>query len=393
MIISILLYIIFGSILFVLGRKEWSITKSRGVGIKKTDDRWTIYTIIGICFFILISGIRYGVGVDCESYVFNYEWGRMSELRRNEWGYIGLVNILRGIGANRVIYLGALAALQIIPFYYALRRRKYLYPYVGFLLFVGPFYLSWMNGIRQAIAACFFVLASVYIVDNKKKAPSIIAAILIILAAQFHNSAYVLLVFLLIPVWDIFKNKYINIAVLVFCAIVGQLSLVTGYLDGLLGNLNIESDFYSDYTTHLDAFLEDDKSMSYGPRRIIILLLSIELLWFAPKMKAFYDDKFFIYSFNLFFINNCIGENLFSNVNLIFRRPFYYTQPFELICFAYLLYYFYKGYERNKGNKENSKTLLYLFTMGISCCYIIMQCLANAGRVGETTLYKIYLGQ
>lgn len=387
MIISVIIYLLLGFTLFYFGKKEWILYHGIYAKTGRIENRLTYYAVICISIFIIVSGIRYRVGIDCENYVYELEHGALINYRRNEWGYLGLLYVIRGVGSNRIIFLGALAALQIIPFYYALKKRRYIYAYIGLLMFVGPFYLIWMNGMRQAIAASFFVLASVYIVENDKKTPSIIAAILIVIAAQFHNSAYVLLVFLVLPVWDLFKNKYVNIAILVFCAVIGQSSIVSGYLDGLLSGLTIESDFYSDYTNRIDNFLEDDRTMSFGPRRIVILLLSIELIWFAPRMKEYFNDKFFIYAFNLFFINNCIGENLLSNVSLIFRRPFYYTQPFELICFAYLLYYF------NSVYKGKTKTLLYLFTVGISCCYIILQCMADAGKVEEATLYKIYLGQ
>ena len=376
MILSIFLYSFFAFVLFIMGRNEWVVTKK----IQPTSlvkSHWTPSAYILIAFFIIISGLRYRVGVDCESYVdmlkegaSNYHYDRIEPF------FKAIVNTIRALFPSRFFYLSILAALEIIPFYYALRTRKFLYPYIGILLFMGPFYLIWMNGIRQSIAACFFVLASVILVDgaNNKR---LIAALIIIVAAQFHTSAYVLLAFLFLPIhWNLFRNRYINIAILLVCAIVGQ----TGFLSSVLGGYTeVETgDFYSNY--NLELILAQESYMPYGPRRIVILLLSLMTLWFASEMKDQYKDKFFVFSFNLFFIHACLCENLFSNVSFIFRRPFIYTYPFEMICFAYLLFFLRQKYKTN--------SFVYLAAMGLSCLFILIECYASMGNPDETSLFK-----
>lgn len=382
MVESIIIYVCFALIMYTLGRNEWIVSKRSLQSTGHIRVKWTAYTYIMILFFIIMSGLRYRVGVDCEEYVdmlkqgqSNYHYDRLEPLFR------GIVDTLRAIVPSRFVYLGLLAALQIIPFYYALRNRKYLYPYIGILLIMGPFYLIWMNGIRQSIAACFFVLASSYLVDGVKK-DRIIAALIIVLAAQIHKSSYFLLAFVLLPSdWDLFKNKFINIIILIACAFLGQTDFLHNLLDGYT---EVElGEMYSNY--NLEMTLAQDSYMPYGPRRIVILLLSIMTMWFAPEMKKNNRDSFFVYSFNLFFIHACLCDNLFSNVSFIFRRPFIYTYPFELICFAYLLYYLKQRYKTN--------SIIYLFAMGLSSLFVLIECYASAGVLEETSLFKFFFLQ
>ena len=382
MVESIFIYVCFALIMYTLGRNEWIVSKHSLHSTGQIKVKWTANSYIMMMFFIIMCGMRYRVGVDCEAYVdmlkqgqSNYHYDRLEPLFRC------IVDALRATVPSRFLYLGLLASLQIIPFYYALRKRKYLYPYIGIILIMGPFFLIWMNGIRQSIAACFFVLASVCLVDGEKK-ERLMAALIILLAAQIHKSAYILLVFVFLPIkWDLFKNKYINIAILIVCAVLGQ----TDFLRGILGGYtDIELGvLYSNY--NLELTIAQDSYMPYGPRRIVLLLLSIMTIWFAPEMKKSIKDGFLVYSFNLFFIHACLCDNLFSNVSFIFRRPFFYTYPFEMICFAYLLYYLKQRYKSN--------SIIYLSSIGLSCLFILIECYASASVSEETSLFKFFFLQ
>ena len=275
--------------------------------------------------------------------------------------------------------------MEIIPVYYALRSRKFLYQYIGFLLILGPFFMYWMNGIRQSIAACFFVLASSVLLNGGIK-NKVKAALIILIAAQFHTSAYALLVFLFIPNKDYFRNRYINIGILLACAVIGQTDFFNTYLERFVG-IEVEGS-YELYMRHLEDFLESESTMGYGPRRIVLLIVTLITLWYAPGMKEkFGKDPLFMFSFSLFFIHSCLNDNMLSNVHFIFRRPFYYTQPFQMICFAYLLYYL------KYFNKGKNRNLIFLGMLAIAGMYMIIECIATGGSSTETSLYKLYLGQ
>lgn len=378
MLISIFLYCFFAFVIYTLGKNEWIVTQ-KNQHASAVNSHWGPSAYILIFFFIIISGLRYRVGVDCESYVNILKEGPSNfHYDRLEPFFKAIVDSLRVIFPSRIIYLSVLAALEIIPFYYALRTRKFLYPYFGILLFMGPFYLIWMNGIRQSIAACFFVLAAVILVDGVKNR-RLISALLIIFAAQFHTSAYVLLVFLFFPVnCDLFRNRFVNIVILLVCAVVGQTEFLSTFI-GSYTDVEIGG-FYSNY--NIDIILAQDAYMPYGPRRIVILLLCMMTIWFAPEMKKQFKDYFFLFSFNLFFIHACLCENLFSNVSFIFRRPFYYTFPFEMICFSYLLFFL------NNGGRGKDRKPLYMAAICLLCLYVMVLCIADAGSSTESSLYK-----
>lgn len=386
MIASIIFYVLFALTLSTLGKMEWVTTNRLYNRTGVYSNRWSVYTVLLLAIFILLCGLRYRTGVDCESYVETLKTGKAVDSREDFELFFGwIVRGLRSLGANRVIYLGILASLEIIPFYYALRSRKFLYQFVGLLLILGPFFLFWMNGIRQCIAACFFVLAAVNFLDKGKKG-KFVAALVITVAAQFHTSAYALLLFLIIPNKDYFRNRLINIAILIACAVIGQTHLMNTYLERFIG-VEFEG-AYELYLRHTEDFLVSESTMGYGPRRIVLLIVTLVTLWYAPGMKEqFKSDPLFLFSFNLFFIHACLGDNLLSNVHYIFRRPFYYTQPFMLISFSYLLYYL------KYFNKARNKQIVYLSVTAFACLYMIIECLATAGNNYETSLYKLYIGQ
>lgn len=387
MIFSIIFYLFFASILFTLGRLEWLDAQAKYYKSGIYSKTMSFHTVILLTIFILVCAVRYKVGVDCESYVDHLKVGKPSSPQESlELFYRWIVEGLHGLNASRVTFLGLLAALEIIPFYYALRSRKYLYPYIGFLLIMGPFYLYWMNGIRQSIAACFFVLASSILVDTGFKG-RLLASLIILFAAQFHTSAYFLLVFLFLPIWDWFRFRYVNIAILLFCVIVGQTEFAKNYIMEFAASLNLNSFAYEGYIDSIEDMLNEETGFNFGPRRIVILLLTLITLWFAPNIKEKMNDKFFLYSFNLFFLHVCLNDSLLLNLYHVFKRPFYYTQPFELICFAYLLYYL------NELYKGKYKRIIYLITFILSAMYMILECIAVSSNPYETSLYKFYVGQ
>src|SRR5690554_4193783 len=88
------------------------------------------------------------------------------------------------------IYFGFLAFLQLFFIYRAFKDQRYLYPFLGIVILFGPEFLSWMNGIRQMLAATMFVFAIQFI--QKRQLWKYVGTI--VLASLFHTSAIVLLV-------------------------------------------------------------------------------------------------------------------------------------------------------------------------------------------------------
>lgn len=377
MILSSFVYLSFAFILYKLGAIIHNLKIYRSSNI--TYKHVLIFTFV---LFALISGLRYRVGADYIPY-YKYFYqvcngGYIDSIFSGfEPIFVFVTKILSSFNSV-ILYFATWAFIQIYFTYHALKNRSYLYPFLGLILILGPYYLSWMNGIRQTMAACIFIWASTLLVDKRK----IFSYICIIIITSFlHKSALLLLIFIFLPPKNWLPNRYICIIILLSCAICGQLAIIRDHLDfaeNILQNLG-----YDSYANSFDNILSlDDTQRAYGPRRIVLLLSSILILWYKDDMKSLYKDKFFTYSLNLFFIY-CCSTDLLSNVSNLFLRPFLYLEPFALISTAYLLTYLKIRY-----GIYRKKSYIFWFALFCSCSYLMIDCIANINTPNEYSLYK-----
>lgn len=380
MLFSIFVYILFGTTLWLLASQDVAFSRS----IPKYRYRLTGWSWIYILLFTLVSALRYNLGADCEEYVNLYTTNQFSEwFDKGEYLFAYINSFIRYLSIGRVGFLGLWAFVEILFFYAALRNRKYLLPFISLVLILGPHYYGWMNGIRQMAVACMFVFAVQQKIDNNRY---ILFVILILIGSYIHHSALYLLVFLLIPNIDYFDNKIINryivIAAVIFSAVLGQ----QGWVKEPLNMLSlVTSDFasgYENYTDKMQVFTEElAADLGYGPRRLIILFVTLLIIWFYPKMKEHYDDKFLVFSYTLFVIFAILPENILSSVHSSISRPFLYFKPFKLICNAYLLHYLKKVYLKKRP-------LLFIAALVLSICYMVIDSIAEANNAEESTLFK-----
>ena len=123
---------------------------------------WKFYSPPYICIF---SGVRWNVGVDHLSYLANYEnikAGGEFRSRGIEIGFNLISKLFASWNVHFTIYFAFWAFCQLFFIYYAFKNERYLLPYIGIVLILGPHYLNWMNGIRQTLAACIFVFCSIH---------------------------------------------------------------------------------------------------------------------------------------------------------------------------------------------------------------------------------------
>lgn len=404
MIFSLAFYICFAFTLFVLGWKDsivvlrgdvdrkrrlkWRILRNPGLYLKTTRignyPYASVYTVLIILVFTLVSALRYRVGPDCESYVtsfFNIKEGQTFHLDQDfEKSYYIICRFLGAIGFGRTGFLAFWALLDIALFLFALKDRRFLIPFALYAMVLGPYYVSWMNGMRQIVASMIFLVASVYLVDQNRR---ILYLLLIFLAFLFHKSALILLPLLFLPVLKIHKNKYVLCSIVLATFILGQSGILNELLakgEGLVALLG-----YEDYSERLDYFSGISNEFSIGPRRLLVLFISFAICWFSDKMSDYFKDGFFEYSFLLFFFFTCFKNNLLVNASSVFWRPFLYFEVFELICIAYLLVYFLHRY----GLKS------YHFIIGavFVSMYVIFACLSATHDPEEAVLYKFFFLQ
>lgn len=310
---------------------------------------WDSFTVISILFFAFIAGARYNVGVDHLSYLGDYQnmlEGKSYALNIDKWlkepGFFLILKLFSGFQFHYFFYFAFWGALQIGFVYYALRDKRYLIPYVALAIMLGPTFLSWMNGIRQCVVSCAFIFFVEFIADRKFWK----YCIGILLMATIHKSAV-----LLLPVYFCFKKdiiwdkKYLLIGILFICVIIGSTPTWLGVMNNVSGVLQFLG--YDAYAEHMSDMTTDSvRSVSWGPSRLSIFLISILIIWFYDKMVVFFkgDKRLHIY-FILFYLGACL-YNLFVNTSHIFLRPVEYLTAFRLIMLAYLLFYLKKTKRR-----------------------------------------------
>lgn len=340
---------------------------------------WTWEIIVSLLVFAIVSGLRYNVGVDYLAYLHNYQHYQIfNEFTLNkEPGFEFITKTLALCNLHFTFYFGLLAFLQIFFIYYAVRKERYLLPFIGFLIIMGPHYLSWMNGIRQMLAATIFVF-SIEFIKNRKLLPYIIV---LLIASSIHRSAMLLIIFYFIPQKDYFKNRYINIAIVLITLFIGLNPTWITKINGASNFLSLIG--YDRYAERFDIILELKEPRVFGPRQIIILLLNIITLWHAPKLKSVFRKTNFLIYFNLAFIG-ILYSNLFINTNHIFLRPVSYLTIFLILTTAYLLYYLSKEKTRIKKSQ-------FWFIILISVVFMSATMMASSGKGNhDFSNYKFY---
>lgn len=343
---------------------------------------WSPEFILTLLFFGFIAGARYNVGVDYLTYLSEYQNlqlnGRTSRATF-EPGFILISKVFALNGVHFFYYFAFWGILQLFFVYYALKDRLFLLPYVALSIMLGPFFLTWMNGIRQCVAICAFVYITKYIVDRK----FLKYAIWIILLSFIHNSALILL-----PIYFIFFKKYAfqNNLILLICLFICIILGATPTWIGLAANIdNILSLLgYDYYAENISSIAEEaQRNVAWGPSRISILLIDIFIIWFYPQLSTYYKtDKYLSVYFFLFLIG-AYCSNLFMNTSHIFLRPIGYFTIFNLPLIAYLLCYF----------KNTNKFVLFMSLSVIVFSYIyfiIFKSVYLPTEYSERNLYRFF---
>jgi len=266
---SLFVYIGLGLSLYLLGRvaSQRQIANFQ-VGHRLTFWNWEI--VASLALFALVSGVRWNVGVDHLSYLREYLHAQAygTTIKDFEIGFKLLTQGMALLGFHYAFYFGLLAFLQLFCIYQTFKDERYLLPYVGLTVVLGFHYLSWMNGIRQMLAATIFLFSIQFIV-RRKLAPFVS---MIVLASLFHMSSLMLLPLYLLPNKDFLNNRLLVAIASVFFFYIGMdpnwIALVEKYMSLVIGWLG-----YEGYSENISHFIEQSEGASFGPRMFSIFLL------------------------------------------------------------------------------------------------------------------------
>lgn len=341
--------------------------------------------IISILFiFSFFSGVRWNVGVDHLSYLKEYNFYAKNgyfERENIEIGYKFIVQALTALGFSAIAFFVTFAFMQFSLIYYRFRNDRYLYPFLGFLIVCGPTYLSMMNGMRQWLAACIFISATYFITQ---KISFVKYAICILIATAFHQSAIILLPIFFLTNRNLFRNKYLNLSLLIGSLIIGSIPMWYENMEQIAPLLSFIG--YDRYAERLDFLLEDSSNMTFGARRMIILFLQILVVVFTPVLSKQFKNRGYMLFFNLFMIH-AVWFNLFSKASHIFLRPILYFDFFVVVLLAYLMYYL-----KFIANKNYKIFLLYWVIIVVSISYLLISCISGLSEPNDFTNYKFIFG-
>ena len=139
--------------------------------------------------FAVLFGMRYDVGQDHLAYLDGY----INPFLHKEYEplFALIRDTLSNAGVHPIVFFAVCAFIQVFCLFYFMKDCKFLYPALIVSLFMGQFFIHWMNGIRQDIAGCIFLCAITCVIDKR-----IVGFFtLVLISVGFHYSAVILFPF------------------------------------------------------------------------------------------------------------------------------------------------------------------------------------------------------
>ena len=329
----------------------------RGLYIGKR--RQSNVPILALLVFAFVFGIRYDVGMDHLSYLRAYESTRLSiagYIEQWEIGFVFITRLFAEANLHFAFYFAFLAFLQVFVLFYALRGYYKIHSYVIVILILSGTFLSFMNGIRQELAFCFWVLAVTFIA-KKKILPYFIC---VLLAFSFHFSAI-----LLIPIYFFYRRReyyFSNLKLqllLLFTSVFIMLTFnpVNAIMEGLAGI--IEAAGYGIYVEMMragDMIFMEPIGGGTGIGIFFLLFVDITLICLSPKVKKYFKSPFLYIIYDLYFVGALFSYIAFGSLAL--QRINIYFHNFSFVIAAFTLYYLAKN-----NSRENKLLQYWLFTL------------------------------
>lgn len=396
LISSIIIYLLFAASLYFLAENA---RKSELLGQKTNAD---LSLWVAVILFSLLSGFRYRVGVDCEEYATSYQLlldGRdisnSDSLEKAEAGFMLISKFMAALRMPRFVYMGFWAFLEIFFLTLAFKKRKALLPFLYLILIMGPYYMSFTNGVRQTIVSCVFVYAIQELIDNRSWKKYLV---LILLSMLIHKSAILIVPFVFLVYYNKSPNVLLCLGLFVVCNVIGHLPIVREY--AMLGQAVLQISGYSAYADSMEHYVDLESGItSFGPRSLVLLLINLFVILYAGAVsRRFKEDRLFNVSFLLFMIYAC-GMGLMASMDGLFSRPLLYFLPFVMICQAYTMVYLANPEELYDLKlfklriPRKMSVIIFCCIAVIFCSYCLLFNVAERNSIDETILFKFYFLQ
>lgn len=297
---------------------------------------------MAMLIYVAVSSVRWLTSWDYNMYYTYYvSMQSVGDFSRENFepGFDLVTNAMAKSGLHFAFYFGFWAAVQIVLLYYALRHRKFLLPWIGLCVMLGPYYIQWMNSIRQTVLECLLVAMVELIIRRKFW----IYLILTLLAASLHKMALLLIPVYFVPLIPVRGIKrWMVIAVLALCVVVGQFPQWIQWLFSSIGGL---AD-YLGYGHYYRLFASKNETYLFshwnGPARVFPFISCLIMTWYDPAIKQRFNDEAFLSAIYRFALIHIAYLNIFANTTLYLRRPGDLFRATFLVMVCYTLHYLWR---------------------------------------------------
>lgn len=234
--------------------------------------------------------------------------------------WLWIADSLRYFGfASRMWFL-LVSFVTLLLFFYGIKRMSPNF-YLSLLMFlVCGFLTESMNGIRQYFAMAILFAAFPWVLEGKMWK----YLIAILIAAQFHLSAYVMIVLIFVikqhyPQWVLLIGLIVSFAI-------GKVLMDFVFTNILVG---IDLEKFNNYSQNVD----DTSVVNSGFLKVFFLLVGVSFLLLFDKINKL--DKY-----NYLYINMVVIGIMIYNVFLSFQvamRIYWYLFPFIIVLFPITL--------------------------------------------------------
>lgn len=274
----------------------------------------------------------------------------------------------------RIITLISTIIFLTIFFYL---QKKFAYNPVNFtLMFVLSFlYFFFLNGLRQALAMSILWIGLMCLKQPNLKG-KIKFVVMVIIAAQFHISAYMALFFFFI------SKLRVNIPLLTLSFFLVTMGFFTDFIRDNIESLLLTIDFYRNkYINNLDYFFSVNKEKGIIQFIPIFVQFIFFFMWLVfKKWKDFEGDKM-IESYYLFYL-------LFysaSGIEAVDRFQFY-LYPSIIFFYDMIMFYFIKY---GKTKKEMIISWFFCFlVVTFWFLYFVLRLIQNTHGVVPYLLWE-----
>lgn len=270
-------------------------------------------SFISFLILFLFSGLRYGVGMDYESYFNLYESSLELNEEIQEIGFRYLFYFLRQISFpfECVILFFSYVTIKLVFLFVRKNSPFFLFSILIFFS-VGQFYFNTFNAIRQTLALYLFLGVGLNLIVEKK-------ALLYVCCIVFVSFCVHLSALFLLPLYVLVRRRIFWGYRIIFLFII---SSATGFLVFLVQN--------SPYSVYLNIERNaTEVSLSVYLLLIIAIVLAICEYFLMKETKR----EIVLFGINYISIVTLLLVFVFSNTPLVivFLRLTYFFTPIQLV--------------------------------------------------------------